>query len=105
MQGRIFVDLEYGKFDVSVAIDYVAQPGQPMIKYLLDGSGDPGCPPQADMVDVTVLSMQNDKKKWERNDSETWEKADKIARAFVEQKWSSRFEKLCVQDAFQEWDE
>ena len=100
MFGTIYVTVESGMSSLKVAVDYCATEGSPMIKYLPDGSGDPGCPPEAELIDVTVTRWDTTTEERQRDDNWVWERLDEIARAAVEREWKSRYEDMCIEDAF-----
>lgn len=103
--GTIYVTVELGMSSLEVAVDYCATPGTPMIKYLSDGSGDPGSAPEAELIDVTVSRWDVGSEERERDDSWVWERLDEIARSAIEREWNSRYEYQCLEDASCEADD
>lgn len=77
--------IDIGDFEVEVAIDYEAVPGEPMVWRDKHGHGHPGYPPYAELIAVTVTS-------------DVPEEIAKIARETVENDWK-RFGDMCLEDA------
>lgn len=97
--GTIYVTVEISRSSLEVAIDYLAIPGTPMIKYLPDGSGDPGSPPEAELLNAKVSRWDVSNEERERCEHWAWSILDDIARKEIEKQWGSRFEYMCLEDA------
>lgn len=102
--GKILVtldDLGY-QSSLNVIIEYLAQPAEPMVRYLPDGSGYPGCPSSAELLGVHVTSwIVGDEVRLPSvlNDDRKWSVLEAIARKVVVKQWSSMFEDMCLEDA------
>lgn len=92
MSHSIEATLEIGRSTLEVDIEYNAHPGEPMVRYYADGSGYPGSPPEAELLDVYVTDW-NDRR---RGSSWIWAALDRIAFRAVEDDWKN-FELRCLE--------
>jgi len=89
---------EIGNGSLEVSIEYKYYPGEPMVMYYPDGSGYPGSPAGAELIDVYVIRWDVDGDERLRDVSWVWEVLDGIARESVEHDWK-RFEELFLDAA------
>lgn len=100
MQGTIETTLDVLGYDSSleIEVDYSATHGEPMVRYYRDGSGYPGCEPEAELIAVRVTRWDVGNEQRIRNDHWVWQLLDKIAHGIVEQEWNA-YEYLCLEGA------
>jgi hypothetical protein len=99
MRGTVYVTVDIGRSSLEVAVDYCATPEEPMVRYYSDGSGYPGCPAEAELLDVSVTRWDTSTEERYRGDHWIWGELDEMARVAIEREWDSRFESLCLADA------
>ena len=84
-------ELEIDDLSLELELEYDFTPGERMVRYNRDGSGDPGCPPSAELVNATVIRCDLANERRMRRD-------DTIATEFISRDWD-RFENECIEDA------
>ena len=108
MSGTICVILEELGYDSSLEVDvrYDFSPGEKMVRYYRDGSGDPGCPPSAEWIAITVTTWRVGEETRRRSSHWVWSALDGIAESIIERDWHERYEEMCLNDAScEEWSE
>lgn len=106
--GTLSVILEEIGFDSSLEVDvsYDFDPGEKMVRYYRDGSGDPGCPPSAEWTSIKVTTWRVGEETRHRSDHWIWSALDRIAESIIERDWHERYEEMCLEDAScEEWSE
>ena len=91
-------EIEIGALSLEIALEYDFSPGEPMVRYYPDGSGDPGCPPSAELVNATVTLCDMGYEQQTRCDHWIWRALDIIAYEAISRDWA-RFQEKCIEDA------
>ena len=91
-------ELEIDDLSLELELEYDFTPGEKMVRYYRDGSGDPGCPPSAELVNATVIRCDMANERRMRCDDWIWRVLDTIANEFISRDWG-RFENECIEDA------
>lgn len=96
-RGVTLEELGHGS-SLEVDLSYRFYPGEPIVWRYADGSGYPGCPPEAEFVGARVT-------RWDVNDDERlrgtswlWEVLDVIATRIISDDWD-RFCEGCLEHA------
>lgn len=87
---------DWGPFYAEFEIEYRIYPGEPVVRYLPDGSGYPGSPPEVEIISVRVVHLGDSKHVYigNRDDYKDWVKElDDLAFQYVE-KWDLYHELL-----------
>lgn len=92
------LDLPAGAGSVTVQIEYEYTPGEPRVMYYRDGSGYPGSPAYAELIDVTVVAWHVSDETRKRTHHWIWLILDAFAREIIESQWD-RIGELCLQHA------
>lgn len=108
MSNVLNTEIELDVVSLEVELEYDFTPGEKMVRYYRDGSGDPGCPPSADFVGAKVMQCDIDREQRRRCDHWIWRALDVIAAELINRDWSNYQEK-CIEHendmAERDWDE
>jgi len=88
------IELETLSLEVELEYDFV--PGEKMVRYYRDGSGDPGCPPSAELVGAKVTQCNIDREQRRRCDHWIWRALDVIANELINRDWVN-YEEKCIE--------
>lgn len=94
----LHTEIELDLLTLEIDLEYDFTPGERMVRYYRDGSGDPGCPPSVDLVSVTVRNCSLDTDQQKRDNHWIWRALDTIATELVSREWN-RYSERCIEDA------
>lgn len=84
-------EIETDQFIGTVTIEYRVYPGEPMVRWLPDGSGYPGSPPEVEIAKVTVTGLSGGCWDKQRSEFGDWTKMiDDHFDHIVQQRMSDR---------------
>ena len=97
MSHVLHTEIELDALNLDIELEYDFSPSERMVRYYPDGSGDPGCPPSAELVGVTVTQCDMNNEQRRRCDHWLWKALDIIATELVSRDWD-RFEEKCIEN-------
>ena len=95
----LHTEIDLDNLILEIELEYDFTPGEKMVRYYPDGSGDPGCPPSAALVNATVTQCDIADIQQKRCDNWIWRALDAIAIELINRDWDRYFEDKCIEDA------